>query len=344
MAVYPCAMRAQFQNVPGSLGGSRLIRPIILLITGAIALIVVVVAIGSLVELGLIHPNLADLSSYRAGAARAFGFQTPYSDMQLAGPYPLDAAAWGRGFVYPPPVAFLFSPLFIQSSASVWNIVTVTAFVLVALTIVRREWGPLGPIASVVVLAIFLLQPGLQEVKEGQMSPLIAAAVGMMWLQPRRAGYWAVAAGLFKVFPLAGLVWASRRRGSVLRPIGILAVVVFASLILTPGWWRDWLTSISNARAACSPIALPSFTCVGFGWMGYLLAGALCSSALILKRDDMAFAALSVGMVIGAPDIYWGYMLIPFIGLLPLASHVARGLRSATSGPTYRDRISVPAR
>jgi hypothetical protein len=77
--------------------------------------------------------------------------------------------------------------------------------------------------------------------------------------------------------------------------------------------------------------------------MGYLLAGALCSSALILKRDDVAFAALSVGMVIGAPDIYWGYMLIPFIGLLPLASHVARGLRSATSGPTYRDRISVPA-
>jgi len=312
------------------------------LIAGGIALIVVLVAIGTLIERGIAHPNLADLSSYRAGAAKAIELQSPYSAMQLAGPYPLDAAAWGRGFVYPPPVAFLFAPLLIDSSAFVWNIVTVSAFVLVAFAIVRREWGPMGPVASLVALALILRQPGLQEVFEGQMSPLIAAFVGMMWLQPRASGYWAVAAGLFKIFPLAGLVWAGRRRAAVLMPIAILALVGVTTIVLTPSWWRDWVTSVGNARAACPTIALPSFTCVGLPWLGYLLAGVLCVSALRLKRDDLAFVALTVGMVIGAPDIYWGYMLIPFVGLLPLGSRWARAMARAISGPGHREPISVP--
>ena len=341
MAVYPCAMRALFQTVPGSLGGSRLTRQAVQLIIGGLALIVVLAAIATLVERGLVHPNLADVSSYRAGAAKALNFESPYSAMQLAGPYPLDAAAWGRGFVYPPPVAFLFAPLLIDSSASVWNLVNVTAFVLVALAIARHEWGPLGPVAGLVALAVILRQPGLGEVYEGQMSPLIAAAVGMMWLRPKAAGSWAVAAGVFKIFPLAGLVWAARQGGSVLKPIGLLAVVGFVSFILMPGWWRDWVTSISNARAACPTIALPSFSCVGFGWFGYLLAGTLCLGSLKLRRDDVAFATLTVGMVIGAPDIYWGYLLIPFIGLLPLGSHMARDLADAFRSPKAPAHIAV---
>jgi len=342
MPVYPCAMRALFQTMPGSLGWQRPTRQAVQLITGGLALIVVLVAIGTLIERGLIHPNLADVSSYRAGAVRALHFESPYTAMQLAGPYPLDSAAWGRGFVYPPPVAFLFAPLLIESSTFVWNTVNVAAFVLVALAIVRREWGPLGPVAGLVALAVILLQPGLQEVKEGQMSPLIAAAVGMMWLQPRGAGYWAVAAGIFKVFPLAGLVWAGRRGGSVLKPIAVLAVVGLASLILMPGWWRDWVASISNARAACPTIALLSFTCIGIGWMGYLLAGLLCLGSFRLRRDDVAFATLTVGMVIGAPDIYWGYLLIPFIGLVPIGLHVARSLTDALRSPKPHPRTAVP--
>jgi hypothetical protein len=239
--------------------------------------------------------------------------------MQLAGPYQLDDAAWGMGFVYAPMVSFLFAPLLVDPVPYLWNLLNVAAFVTVGLAIVRKEWGHMGGLGTTVTLAVLLVQPGLREVNEGQVSPAIAALFGAMWIAPRWSGVLAGAAGAIKLFPLLGLVWAWRQRAPLIGPLAITAVVSLIGLVFVPGWYRDWIVALVNARPGCPSIALPSFGCAGVGWVGYAMAFGLAIAARFLRRDENAFALLSVAFIVPAADLYWGYMLIPFLGFLPLA-------------------------
>ena len=129
---------------------------------------------------------------------------SPYSAMQLAGPYPLHEIAGGNGFVYPPTAAYPLVPLLLDGAPYVWERPECLRLAAVALAIVRREWGRLTTAGWLVAGAIILSQPGLYEVREGQMSPLIAASVDAMWLWPRQSGYLAVAGALFELYPVAG--------------------------------------------------------------------------------------------------------------------------------------------
>jgi hypothetical protein len=285
---------------------------------------VIIASLLHLAEGGLLHPNLADVHSYQAGARAVLSMHSPYSAMQLAGPYPLHEIAGGNGFVYPPTAAYLLVPLLIDGAPYVWNVLNVAVFAAVALAIVRREWGTLSNAGWLVAAAIILSQPGLYEVREGQMSPLIAASVGAMWLWPRQSGYLAVAGALFKVYPVAGLLWTARKRGSIVRPV-LLALAIGATVpILNFSLYGEWITSLANARAGCPEWSLPSFSCAGAGWLGYPVAAALLLAAWFVHRDDVAFGLLGLAMIAPAPDLYWGYLLVPFICALPLLVKVAR--------------------
>ncbi len=255
--------------------------------------------------------NMSDWMSYHNGAARLVLDGSPYSDMQFSG-YKLDQAAWGRGFVYPPPAAFLLFPTLLGT----WTFWAINAgavvFIGVSALIAVREGLPWYMCALVAALAF--AQPGLAEIREGQLSPWIASAIGLMWLRKSAAGWLSVLAGLIKVYPLLGLLWAYRQRAGLRGP---LALALLSVVVLFP-LWLEWVAVMSNAHAGCPSISLPSFTCTaGAAWPGYVAAAALAVVALRVRSDRVAFLALSLAMIASAPDIYVGYLLIVFVGLLP---------------------------
>jgi hypothetical protein len=166
--------------------------------------------------------------------------------------------------------------------------------------------------------------------------PLIAAAIGALWLLPN--GWLAVAGGMVKLHPLAGLVWALRKRGPILAPVlfAIAGVAIWA--LIWPELWRDWMASTMNMRADCNAIGWPSVNCVtGIRWLGPALAGVMLFGTWRVRSDKVAFLLLSLAILVAAPDTYASYWLIPWVGALPLLLTEPRAV-------TWRRPRSLPAR
>jgi hypothetical protein len=271
-----------------------------------------------------VDANFADLQSYQRGAKAILTGASPYADWQLSGPYPLDAAVRGRGFVYPPTAGFLLLPLLVPAIAVAFGLLSALAFVVIGALIVRRA---LGPDAALVAAALLLAQPGLHEIHEGASSMLVAAGVGLMWLRPRWSGWLGVAGGLLKIYPALGLLWAWRMRASILPPLAV--GLVLAALVATS--WLPWFTAMRNAQPGCPAYGLPSFGCAGVAWLGYLLAAGLALAMWRIRDDATAFAVLGIAMVVAAPDLYWGYLLVPTMAFIPLLCAATRRLQSMST-------------
>jgi hypothetical protein len=261
----------------------------------------------------LLHADWSDAVSYAYGAVRFWIGESPYTAMQSS-PYPLDAAAWGQGFIYPPPAAILLRGFaFGEPFWIVWNLVSVAALVYVAWRLLGN-WG----IPTGLVMASFA------NLEAGQTSGMMSALVGMMWIH--RSAAPPVLGGLLKIFPLVGVVWTIRTRGS-LWPLAIIPVA-----LLLP-YWPDWFAAWRNGYAGCPPWGLPSFTCIGVPWLGYVIAGACLAGVLLVRSDAAAFALLGVAMVAPAPDLYTGYLIIPAMAALPLVSRMLRHIPGHPARP-----------
>jgi len=286
-----------------------------------------------MVHYGIQSPNTADWLSYRDGAARLLETGSPYDPIQRF-PYLLDEMAWGAGFVYPPPAAVVF----IFTLAGDWtfgllNVLGAMAFVSVAAAIAHRDGLPWHWVA--VIAALAMAHPGFREMREGQISPLLAASVGAMWLAPRASGWLVVIGGMIKVYPLLGLVWAVREGAPLVRPI-----VVGATLVALTFWlWPDWVNAMLNARPSCPErsLSLGSLACATeLPMSGYIVSLLLALAAWRVRSDRVAFLLITVAMVAPAPDIYWGYLMVPFIGALPIVCALLRQLLNRG-----RDRMCV---
>jgi hypothetical protein len=269
----------------------------------------------------------ADALSYAEGARHVFAGTTPYSAMQLTGPYFLDDASFGLGFVYPPTGAYLLAPfLFGEPFWYVWNALSLAAVVGVVLLIVRQELGRLTAVVAIATaaLAVTLLQPGLSELRTGYLSPMVAAAFGAAWLWPRWSAFPALLFGLIKVFPGAALVWTVRKGGHWVAPlVGAIAAALLVTVV-HPSFLSDWITSIGNAVPGCPEFALFSFGCLGIPVVGYVVAGVLLIAAWRVPRDDVSFLLLGLALTAPLPDIYWGNLMVPMIAGIPLALRLAR--------------------
>lgn len=285
------------------------------------------------------HSNNADALSYQAAALRVLAGQSPYTAMQLAGPYSLVEAAGGGGFVYPPPAALLLVPFALGTPFFVLFKIASVAGLLTIVMLIMRPRTVLGVFFWV---AVTLAQPGLTEVKEDQISIAVAALFGLVWLGTSSA---AVLGGALKPYTLVGLIMTIRRRGSWRWSL-ILGACLLALSLVVPGGWGQFLTAWSNGRPGCPDYALPSSACAGFGWVGYLGAAVLLFAAWRVRSESLAFALIGVATILPAPDLYAGYLLIPFVGLLPLAGRilVRLGDRETVANQTsivqelYRDR------
>lgn len=303
---------------------SRLVR-----VTGFIALM----AIGALslrisLTNAFLYANWVDAISYAEGARRVYASMTPYSEMQLAGPYALDEVIVGQGFVYPPSGAYLLLPFTLgEPFFLAWNALSIVALIGIVLLMVRREAGRLsGPMAFAVgAVAVTMFQVGIADLKAGYVSPMVAAGMGSMWLWPRWSAVPSLLFGLIKVFPAAGLLWTMRKHGEWKVPL-LLATLFLALITIThPGYLADWLTAIANAAAACPPYALPSVACLGLPTIvGYVAGIALLFSSWRAHRDDVSFLLLALAMTVPLPDIYWGNLMVPMVAAIPLVVHESR--------------------
>ena len=318
----------------------------------ALAGILTIGAIWWLIELtGNLYWAPANLSNdfwtYRQAGSNVLAGHPVYSAAELARPFILPSAAWGKGFVYPPPAALASIPLALLPPVVgylIFTILTAVALVTVTVCIGRREgltgrrWG------MVIALLTLVNGPAIGALASANLNGLVAAALGLMWLAPRQSGYVAVAGGLVKLFPGAGLAWTWRKRGQLAVPIALGLVLLAATLLLLglqP--WLDFITVMHNARPS-SPYYVQSITRVFGPAVGYASAVVLLGFVLLVRDDAAAFALLSIAMIAPAPDLVPHYMLIPMMGLLPLVSRsIARATgRAPAAAPPRNARITAP--
>jgi hypothetical protein len=268
-----------------------------------------------------------DYMTYVGGAARVLQGEPLYTALQLDGPYGLDAAAWGAGFVYPPSAALMFVPTAVVAPAVGYIALVVGSAIglgaLVAL-IGRRE-GMTRPWAAAFGIGFMLLAPAIEAVSVGQANTVIAIFLAASWLWPRVSGYLAVAGGLLKVFPIVGLAWTIRERQPMLRPVLIGAGVVAVTILwMGPGTWFDFVTSLRNGQGSDETLVLAprrliapllGETISGLALMA--AAGIVTLASLRVRSRYAAFAMVTVAMILPAPDWHYHYLLIPQVGIAP---------------------------
>lgn len=293
--------------------------------------------------------NLAnDFWTYRQAGINILLGHAVYSAAEMARPFILPSAAWGKGFVYPPPAALASVPLALPAPALgylAYSVFTAAALIAVTVSIARREGLTGRRWAAVVAFLSLANGPAIGALASGNLNGLVAASLGLMWLTPRRSGYLAVLGGLVKLFPAAGLAWTLRKRGQLAGPI-VLGVILLAITLLVLGFqpWLDFVDVMHNARPS-SPYYVQSVARVFGPAVGYASSIAFLALVLTVRDDAVSFALLSLAMIAPAPDLVPHYMLIPMMGVLPLVSRsVARATGHApAAAPPSNTTITAPA-
>jgi hypothetical protein len=264
--------------------------------------------------------NYADFVTYFAGVRRTLTLGSPYPLWELAGRFPLDLAAGGRGYVYPPTSIAFFLPFAgDEQMGLLFNLVGALLFVTVFLSILERR-KPLRWWAVPIAMALALSPPLTEAIAVGQVTPWLAAAVGVAWILPATSGWLAVAGALIKIYPGAGLLWAWRKQEPIVAPIVAGLGVALCVQLAWPQAWPAFFEVLTNAEPSCPAWALPSIACtIPFGTViGLVAALAIGLAALRVRRDDLAFLMLALIPVVAAPDLYTNYLLIPLISAMPL--------------------------
>lgn len=291
----------------------------------------------------LLRANDADFTTFATAVRRALDGQAIYAPFQLEGPYELGQAAGGGGFVYPPSAV----PLLLVLTAAggfVFRLAGLLAMVAVAFRILRPH---LTPFRAAFLYIALLATPFMRDsLKAGQADPFIAAGLGLIWLYPRGTAYFALIGGAFKIFPLAALVWAIRKRAEFARPIAVLVLLVTAATTwLGLESWSQYLTTFLNGRPGCYPHGLPSFACVlpiGGSLAGYAIAAVLVLGAWRAGDDRRAFFLIALAMIVPAPDLYPRYLLIPLMGAVPLFERYLNVRNLNARAASSREPLAVP--
>ncbi|TME08737.1 MAG: DUF2029 domain-containing protein [Chloroflexi bacterium] len=290
--------------------------------------------IGVFIYALLLLPRIAlgDFITYHAGVLRLLAGQPLYATFQLAGPYSLGDAAFGQGYVYPPSAAILSAPLGLmplELASLTFSVLSALALASVVYLIPRRD-GASRTAAAAITLLVVGSGPGVWSIGTGNINTLVAAAIGMMWLAPRSAGYLAAVGALVKLYPGMGIVWVVRKRGGLAGPTAVGAIG-FAACLVAVGVapWLQFVSALALGRGSALFVPAPRSLLTAFvgdsaAQIAVVLLTLLALVAVIRIRDDRrAFAMLSVAVILPAPEWFAHLALVPMVGVLPLLVRMA---------------------
>jgi len=163
-------------------------------------------------------------------AARAWlGGENPYAAVQAWGgwPYPL---------LYPFPAVLILSPLALVPH---W----IAESLFIALSTMLLAWGTSRDEIASPKLLMFVSAPFLHALAFVQWSPLLTGAALVPWAGFLLVCKPTIGLALFAAFP---------------RPFTLVgsAVLVGASVLIWPGWVREWHHAIAEAPNAIAPLSL----------------------------------------------------------------------------------------
>lgn len=285
-----------------------------------------------------------DFSFYWRAGLHVLEGEPIYSPGQLAGPY---APQGQDGFLYPPPLAAVITPLSALFQADyrpanwVWAGLGAAVLVWAVLAIARVErLGERYPLLAgnrrwLLVAAAFAFPPVVGELVMGNVHLLLLGLFAIAWLEIRRGdgrGEWIAglavgAAAVVKVFPAVLLVWflATRRYRAAAGVVLGAGVVVLATLPFTgleP--WLQYPTVLANlsAPADVTDTLAPTVwlaPVLGFELARWLVTAAGLAVVVLAARAldaPRGFAVTVMVSILVAPALYHHYLALAVLPLL----------------------------
>jgi hypothetical protein len=257
----------------------------------------------------------ADWLTYVRGTTAIFEGRSPYASWQLAGPYGLNEASDGAGYVYPPAAAVVLAPII--GSPELLATANYTLYAVGLLAIAARS-GRLSPVVAAVILWSTAFHPGMVEnIIVGNTSGVLAGALAF---SPVLFGALLVGfAASVKLFPAVWALDPLRRRPAptlALVIAGVLVPTLVAVILAGPAPWIDYVNALANARPSSTGrltlahLGLPTLLIYG---LGLLVVGLTLRVPEKFRLLGMGAAACLV-----APDLPLSYSLLLSPGIVSL--------------------------
>jgi alpha-1,2-mannosyltransferase len=274
-----------------------------------------------------------DATDYLTAADRIARGESPYARSMLDGP--VDSQGIDR-YRYPPPLAQLLVPLAsTPTPVALWAWFAIGLGAIVASLLVALRMAGLLRLEPVLwsLAAACLFLPVFDSLWKGNVSGLLALLVAVAAGGGAAGGAAVALAALLKVVPVVfvpgWLLVGSRSRRAM---IATAIAVVGASVLLSPGAWRDYLTVLPNMLAGSAdeatnvapwsmvarsgaPEQLGTFVRAG---SIALALGAVAASVVVIRRQGgvaLAATLCSIAMLLLPAALWYHYLVV----LLPLA-------------------------
>jgi Glycosyltransferase family 87 len=268
---------------------------------------------------------LIDFHNYESAARRLLEGGQLYAPWQSA-PYPVTQISPSAGFAYAPPAAIYFVPF--VGFPIAWVGFNLVAWVGTLIVVARRRpWV----VELCLLLAIFSGSL-LEALDYGQITPLVAASLGVAFWRPGMAGALACLSGLTKVSP-AFMAWSDGRRGILRGSSSWLAIALLTLPIVGLDAWRQYGLALLNARPKCGSEVVSAVCALG-DQLGPIVGWALAIAAILAAMTIPRYRALLFGIaiIVATPEIRLHYLLIPIMGLaVSMAAPEAASEPMATS-------------
>jgi hypothetical protein len=269
---------------------------------------------------------LIDFHNYESAARRLVDGGSLYAPWQAA-PYVITAISPSAGFAYAPAAAVLFVPFI--GHPTLWVGLNLVGWVGTLILVAgRRLWV----VELCLLLAIF--SGGLLEALDyGQVTPLVAASLGVAFWRPVLAGPVAALASFTKVSP-GILALADGMRGISRGALFGVAIVLLTLPFVGIDAWRQYALALLNVRPQCGSEVV-SVTCALGGQGGQLAGWVLAAGAVLASLAVPRWRPLLFGLAIllAAPEIRFHYLLIPIMGLAVSLADSAGTSRHAAAPP-----------
>lgn len=273
-----------------------------------------------------------DYHTYVLAYAKVIAGQSPYSAIQLEGPYRLDSVLL-EGYAYPPPSVLLFAPFAIPGVGLVlFTVVNVGLFLAGVLRVVHYELGRVSATSvAIVLISLAGYWPLAVGVASGNVNVGLAGLLAIAWSSSfsKHPGF-AVAAAtatVMKVVPGVLVFWAIRHQGRHAAAVAILtglSIVLVSAPVVGLNRWAEFGTALSNAVPICEGWLHVSVACVASPLVGISLAkllgvliGVVAVAAMLLVRSRLAaFALLVIAWLAPVTDFHdhtWVFLYVVFL-------------------------------